>query len=153
MKYLKLFAFMFLCNTVHADERVAPQLDVLVELLNDSYSSEFVKARNFKSFELSNANEYVISVFTIEGLNDGNNWTQYLSVFQSSYKVNDLGESGSEVKFRLVGFVELSAKHKPKVNFSEAQFSNNTFIFPVISQSGSDSNIEVVVKSTSLEVQ
>lgn len=153
MKYLQMMVCVLLFSSAYADERVAPQLDSLIGLLNDSYSGEFVQARKYRSFKLSNTKEYVVSTFTIEGFHGGNNWTQFLSVFRSSYKFNELGEPKGEARFRLIGFVELSAKHKPKVNFNDVTLEKNTLIFPVITKSGVAANISVVIKQKSLEIQ
>lgn len=144
---------ILLFNNAYADERVITQLDSLVGLLNDSYSSEFVTTREYKSFKLSNTKEYVVSVFTIEGFHGGNNWTQFLSVFQSSYRFNELGEPEGEAKFSLVGFIELAAKSKPKVNFNDVKLTKNTLTFSTTTKSGVATSIDVAIKQKGLEIQ
>lgn len=81
---------------------VQEQVVHLVELLRDSYATGYPEATQVQTLKVGDRS-LTLAVFTIEGFNGGNNYTQYLALFSA-----DVSEAGA-VYQRLVDVMPIGA--------------------------------------------
>lgn len=91
MKLPLLTASLLLaCTLAHAaDQPPVPkhleeQVGRLVELYKDSFATGYPEATRVQTLKSGSDGELTLAVFTIEGFDMGNNYSQYLAVFSST---------------------------------------------------------------------
>jgi len=62
------------------EKEVADKIAILVELLRDGFAQEYKDARGIQLFHTPEGPCIAVAVFTIEGFESGNNYTQYMAV-------------------------------------------------------------------------
>jgi hypothetical protein len=85
---LRLFtaALFFACTLTQAAEPKIPkaleqQVGHLVALLKDSYATGYPEATLVQTLDTGEDSQVTLAVFTLEGFGMGNNYSQYLAVF------------------------------------------------------------------------
>jgi len=156
MRFVVLLIALTTSNlcTANEDQLVSKTIDSLVNMLSDSYSSEF--ERNVYELEKN----YMKAVFfTIEGFGGGNNWQRYLAIFQKSVKVNPEPpfEPIGEAKYRLLGYLVVAKDHTNSVDEEAFLYKSGKLKIPSISLRHSNRNkklndIVINIKAHSLEV-
>jgi len=132
MRYIILFFALTISNlcTANEDLLLSRSMDSLVEILSDTYSSEF--SRNVYDLEKN----YLKAVFfTIEGFGRGNNWQRYLAIFQKSIKTKQVPpfEPTGEEKYRLIGYLLFSRDHAKTIDEESFTYKNRKITIPSIS--------------------
>ncbi|MBA1377188.1 hypothetical protein [Pseudomonas brassicacearum] len=79
-------ALFFACTLTHAAEPKIPkaleqQVGHLVALLKDSYATGYPEATLVQTLDTGEDSQVTLAVFTLEGFGMGNNYSQYLAVF------------------------------------------------------------------------
>lgn len=140
---------MFFTNA-SADDRVSSKADKLAFILSDLYSSEYKAARKYKELKASKYKIYILAAFTLEGFKGGNNWTQFLGVFEKTQKTDDYGKPLGDADYYLVGYTELSAKFRPIVDFESASYESQKFIFNAKTRAGESTSVVVNIDEHSV---
>jgi len=118
-----LFLFLiYSMPTLSADLRTAESAtDALVSILVDSYAREYRAAR--KIHYPGGQVDVAVVFFTIESFTEGNNYTQYLAVFEPSFEGDpELGKAPDKIsKYRLVGYLPVGGNdpRRGSVDFSQ----------------------------------
>ena len=150
MKKLLLSTILLLCSfSTVADERVVQKVDQLVSLLNDLHSSEYKKSRKYQEVN----GRYILSSFTLQGFNRGNNWTGYLAIFGKTRHLDKYGENTTQdPEYYLIGVTELYGKFKPSVDLNSAQYKYPLFTFDAKTRDGKPTEVKVQLKGNSITV-
>ena len=106
MKKIICLALFILSTKISADPALDLEFNRLTSLLTDQYASLVEKSVTKMSDEKT---QRVYLSFSIEGFNLGNNFQQFLAVFQKEYKVKQEPPFSryGEPKYRLIGYVHL----------------------------------------------
>ena len=153
--FLVVFALLIFSNNSIAEENIklSQSVDQLVHLLNDISGIEYKEARRFKEIPAYGNKKYSVVLFTIEGFFDGNNWYQFLAVFESTQKMIDPVTYVGEKKYMLKGYVEIAAKHINTIDFDSLKVVNRDIIVESTNSNGTKSNIIIKVNQHSLNVE
>jgi hypothetical protein len=83
-------SLLLACTLAHAADQPAiskpleEQVGRLVELYKDSFATGYPEATRVQTLKTGKDSELTLAVFTIEGFDMGNNYSQYLAVFSST---------------------------------------------------------------------
>ncbi|MDN6859221.1 hypothetical protein QO207_21730 [Pseudomonas sp. CAN2814] len=81
---------LFACTLAHAADAPAipkpleEQVARLVELYKDGFATGYPEATRVQTLKIGKDSEIILAVFTIEGFDMGNNYSQYLAAFTPS---------------------------------------------------------------------
>jgi hypothetical protein len=101
-------------NSEHVGE-INGKVSQLVDLLKDQYASEYKEGRSIKIYDLGKKEKIAIAIFSVEGIGNANNRTQYLSVF---YRFDDSNNSRPP-RFMLLDVMAIVGYHVEDVNDAE----------------------------------
>lgn len=89
-------------DTKELNQRVSQ----IVDLLKDSYASEYPKARHIRIHNLSGDSKLAVVIFTIESFCLGNNWNQFMAVFYTLCETSE----GHPQRFSLLDVMGVGGK-------------------------------------------
>lgn len=99
-----LITFLLWATKISASDHI----ERLSELLQDVYSSEYVKARQVRDADL-NGIKHQIVMYTIEGLNGGNSHNLVLAAFRDTQWMIEPGKHKGPIVHRLIDFEVVSS--------------------------------------------
>jgi len=114
----------------------------LVSLLTDTQAVEYAEAR--RTHQLSNAADWTLVFFTLEGFAGTNSYTFYLAVFEPNF-----GSDGTETeagnrdpakvrKYRLVGYAPVGGKGWRHLDFSDLEVASDAITLQTTEYKDSD---------------
>jgi hypothetical protein len=134
-------AFTTAAATVAAPNIGAPMLG-LVELLSDTRTEEYAKARTVH--QIQNSARWVLVFFTLEGIRGSNSYSFYLAVFEPDYGVEaeEIGVVDQAAlpvkKYRLLGYATVGGKGWRHVDFSNVKVTGDLIVLQTTEYKPSD---------------
>jgi hypothetical protein len=103
-------------NSEYAGE-IHEKVSQLVDLLKDQYASEYKEGRSIKIYDLGKKEKIAVAIFSVEGIGNANNRTQYLSVF---YRFDD-SNSRRPPRFMLLDVMAIVGYHVEDAHDAEKE--------------------------------